>query len=119
MSGRSLTQAADDLAAAVGKVEAAIIIDRATALARAGELGSSVAVRLNGPAQLPSGEAELRAPDLPALDRTLVAAPNFVTVKATKIRPAVLETLRCQDCDETFDRIRVRGRKPTRCSACR
>lgn len=46
------------------------------------------------------------------------AKPVAAAVREARIKPAVTETLTCQRCGNEFERVVVRGRKPTKCGEC-
>ena len=59
--------------------------------------------------------------------RVRLERPNTAVVSATPSggspgttgQDAEVEVLVCQECNRLFERMRVRGRKPTLCPACR
>jgi hypothetical protein len=67
-------------------------------------------------------EAAARPESRVRLERTqtaLVSAAPSGGVPGTTGQDAEVEVLVCQECNRRFERIRVRGRKPTLCPACR
>ena len=48
--------------------------------------------------------------------RKLVGTPQG---NARTLQPAAAETITCNNCGKSFERLRVRGRKPTICPSCR